>query len=209
MGIECYYRSRVRSLNIGSNNPAANLALDELLLDQNQEVLRFWECAQPVVVAGHSGLIEEQVRLEACNADGIEVLRRCSGGGAVVLGPGCLNYSLVFSFESRPGWRDVRRSLREILSPMSDALGADVRDPSDIAWAGRKVSGNSQRRTASAVLHHGTFLYNFDAALAVRYLFEPKRQPEHRRGRTHAHFLGNLPFSAIEIQQRIAAIWGV
>src|SRR6267142_5912845 len=186
-------------IDISANDAAANLALDEFLLDQNQEVLRFWECARPVVVAGRSGVIEEQVRLEACAADGVDVQRRCSGGGAVVLGPGCLNYSLVCSLERRPRWRDVRRSVREILSRMSGALGAEIGDPSDLVCAGRKVSGNSQRRTANAVLHHGTLLYDFNAELAGRYLLEPKRQPEYRQGRTHELFLGNLPFSALEI----------
>ena len=194
-------------IDISTNGAAANLALDEFLLDQNQEVLRFWECARPVVVAGRSGVIEEQVRVEACSADGVDVLRRCSGGGAVVLGPGCLNYSLLFSLERRPRWRDVRRSVREILSRMGGALGAEICDPSDLVCAGRKVSGNSQRRTASAVLHHGTLLYNFNPELAGRYLLEPKRQPAYRRGRTHAQFLGNLPLSAPEIVQRVAEAW--
>jgi len=194
-------------IDISANDAAANLALDEFLLDRNQEVLRFWECARPVVVAGRSGVIHEQVRLEACAADGVDVLRRCSGGGAVILGPGCLNYSLVFSFELRPRWRDVRRSVREILSRMSGALGAEVCEPSDLVCAGQKVSGNSQRRTARAVLHHGTLLYDFNAELAGRYLLEPKRQPAYRRERTHAQFLGNLPFSAHEIEQRVAEAW--
>src|SRR6267142_3791746 len=135
-------------IDISANDAAANLALDEFLLDQNQEVLRFWECARPVVVAGRSGVIEEQVRVEACAADGVDVLRRCSGGGAVVLGPGCLNYSLVFSLEVRPEWRDVRRSFCDILNRMAQALGAAVCGQSDLVWQGRKVSGNSQRRTA-------------------------------------------------------------
>ena len=78
---------------------------------------------------------------------------------------------------------------------------------SDLVCAGRKVSGNSQRRTSGAVLHHGTLLYNFNAELAGRYLLEPKRQPAYRRGRTHAQFLGNLPFGATEIEQRVAEVW--
>ena len=90
---------------------------------------------------------------------------------------------------------------------MSGALGAEIGDPSDLVCAGRKVSGNSQRRTARAVLHHGTLLYDFNAELAGRYLLEPKRQPAYRRDRTHAQFLGNLPFSAREIEQRVAEAW--
>jgi lipoate-protein ligase A len=186
-----------------SNDATANLALDELSLDQQKEGLRFWECSQPVVVIGRGGRIEEQVRVEACEAHGVDVLRRSSGGGAVVLGPGCLNYSLVLSLERRPRWRNVRHSFCEILSRMSDALGAEICDPSDLAWQGKKVSGNSQRRTADVLLHHGTLLYDFDPELASRYLLEPKRQPEYRRGRTHAQFLGNLPLSAQDIQNRV------
>jgi lipoate---protein ligase len=197
----------VRSSNIAPNIAAENLALDELLLDEQEEGLRFWECLQPVVVVGRGGRVEEQVRVDACEADGVDVLRRSSGGGAVVLGPGCLNYSLVFSLERRPRWRNVRQSFCEILSRIADALGAEIRDPSDLAWQGKKVSGNSQRRTASVLLHHGTLLYDFDPELASRYLLEPKRQPEYRRWRTHAQFLGNLPFSGQDIQNRIAEVW--
>jgi lipoate-protein ligase A len=160
-----------------------------------------------VVVVGHGGRIPEQVRLEACAAGGVEVLRRCSGGGAVVLGQGCLNYSLVFSLESRPEFRDVRRSFCEILSRIGAALGADARGPSDLAWQDRKISGNAQRRTTRAVLHHGTLLYRFDPGLAERYLLEPSRQPIYRRRRPHSEFLGNLPLSAREIQRRVAEAW--
>ncbi len=192
---------------LSSHIAAENLALDELLLDQQKEGLRFWECAQPAVVMGRGGRIEEQVRVEACEADGVDVLRRSSGGGAVVLGPGCLNYSLVFSLQRLPRWRNVRQSLREILSRMTDALGAEICDPSDLTWQGRKVSGNSQRRTAGVLLHHGTLLYDFDPELVSRYLLEPKRQPEYRRGRTHAQFLGNLPLSAQDIQNQVVEVW--
>jgi lipoate---protein ligase len=197
----------VRLLNVSPQSAAANLAIDERLLGQGEEALRFWECAQPTVVVSRGARLEEQVRVDACKADGVHVLRRSSGGGAVILGAGCLNYSLVFSLAARPRWRDVRRSVREILSRMAETLRAEVCDPCDLAWNGRKVSGNAQRRIAGALLHHGTLLYSFDAELAGRYLLEPKRRPEYRQGRTHTEFLGNLPLSAAEIQRRLADIW--
>src|SRR5438093_1002596 len=100
----------VRLLTASPGSAAENLLFDEFLLSQREEALRFWECSRPVVVLGHGGRLKEQVRIDACAADGVEVLRRGSGGGAVVLGPGCLNYSLIFSLEAHPAWRDVRRS---------------------------------------------------------------------------------------------------
>jgi len=91
---------------------------------------------------------------------------------------------------------------------MADALGAGICGQSDLIWQGRKVSGNSQRRTPEKLLQHGTLLYRFDAELAARYLLEPTRQPKYRRGRQHTEFLGNLPYSALEIQRRVADTWG-
>ena len=73
----------------------------------------------------------------------------------------------------------------------------------DLALAGRKVSGNAQRRGRCGVLHHGTVLYDFDASLAERYLLEPPRQPDYRAGRSHQAFLGNLPLSGDVVRQRI------
>jgi len=201
MGVECYYRSRVTD--------SAWRRLLACVEDQPQAIsLRhFWESAQPVVVLGRGGRIEEQVNQPACAADNVAILRRCSGGGAVVLAPGCLNYTLLFSLEAHPHLRNVARSFREILAPIAAALGAEIQGQSDLVYRGRKVSGNAQRRTASTLLHHGTLLYRFDPELAARYLLEPARQPEYRRRRPHREFLGNLPYSASEIQQRVAEIW--
>jgi lipoate-protein ligase A len=199
----------VRLLTVPAQSAAENLALDERLLGEEEEILRFWECKRPTVVVGRGGKIEEQVHLEACASDCVEVVRRCSGGGAVVIASGCLNYSLLFSLAERPRWRDVRYSFCEILSRMARALGAEIGGPSDLVSKGRKVSGNAQRRTADRLLHHGTLLFSFDADLATRYLREPARQPEYRRRRTHTEFLGNLPYLVQELQRRVADVWGL
>src|SRR5215831_6230774 len=76
--------------------PAENLACDEALLDACErngsgEVLRFWEPHGYFVVVGYGNSIATEVNLAACEAERIPVLRRCSGGGTVLQGPGCLN----------------------------------------------------------------------------------------------------------------------
>ena len=91
------------SSNLPSTAPAENLALDEALLltaeeeKRQQEVLRLWEPRQPFVVLGSSSRIAAEVRLDGCRDRGIPVLRRTSGGAAIVAGPGCLMYALVLS----------------------------------------------------------------------------------------------------------------
>jgi lipoate-protein ligase A len=197
-------------LDVSLANPCDNLRFDEELLAAGNGVLRLWETAQECVVIGQSGRPERDVKLDACRADGIPVLRRCSGGGAVVLGPGCLNYSLVLPIAWNPRWQNVRYSFQWTMHRMRHALSIrELRHEgdSDLALHGCKVSGNAQRRTDSAILHHGTLLYSFEASRAERLLAFPHRQPGYRAGRSHRDFLGNLPLTAGEIRQRLASAW--
>jgi lipoate-protein ligase A len=170
-------------------------------------LVTIWEATQPLVVVGRSGRISEHVHLEACEADDVVVLRRESGGGTVVLAPGCLNYAVVLSLVSSPHLIDVAESFRVILGRVARGLavpGLSIAGGTDLALDGRKVSGNAQRRGRRAVLHHGTLLYGFDPALASRYLREPTRQPAYRAGRRHVDFVANLPLPAATLRTRLA-----
>src|SRR5262245_19091088 len=74
---------------------ADNLALDEALLLAAEErpaggVLRLWEWPRPAVVLGAGCPLAQDVDEAACTAASVPVLRRASGGGTVLLGPGCL-----------------------------------------------------------------------------------------------------------------------
>src|SRR5262245_52611791 len=94
-----------------------NVALDEALLDGAEvsaaeagsgargEVLRLWESRETMVVVGNSSRLADEVRLDVCAARGVPVLRRASGGAAIVSGPGCLMYAVVLSYELRPELR--------------------------------------------------------------------------------------------------------
>lgn len=202
-------------LDLTLPTPAENLALDEALLrecaETGEEFLRFWESPSPFVVLGVSGKLRREVRTEACARDGVPVLRRSSGGGTVLQGPGCLDYALVLSLRSRPELADLKKSYAWILERVRDALNVPdlrVRGTSDLATGETKVSGSAQKRTAGALLHHGTILYAFDLGAVERWLEEPERQPEYRRRRPHRAFLGNLALPPAEIRRRIAEAWG-
>jgi lipoate-protein ligase A len=195
--------------------PEVNLALDAArfrLLEAGAQngSARVWESPVPVVVLGRSGVISRDVHEEACAADGVDILRRDSGGGAVLLTPGCINYSLLLSLERHPELRHVRSNYRRILGCLIRALALpelEVRGLSDLAIAERKVSGNAQRRGLHALLHHGTLLYALDLRLMEKYLKPPASQPDYRQGRCHAEFLGNLPLSAAQIRERLALVF--
>ena len=201
-------------LDLTLPTPAENLALDEALLLEVEggveEVLRVWEWATPVVVLGAGCRLAEEVHEEACEADGVPILRRASGGGTVLCGPGCLLYSLVLRYERAPELAEIRPSYRWILERIGQALGLPgiaQAGISDLTWNERKFSGNAQQRKQHALLHHGTLLYAMDSALVSRYLKPPPRQPDYRSQREHRDFLVNLPFDADALKQRLRGQW--
>lgn len=185
---------------------AANLALDEALLLEAEEgrggeVLRLWRWPRPAVVLGAGGVIADDIDEAACADDGVPLARRASGGGTVLLGPGCLLFSLVLDVSRAPELGLIGASYRWILGRIAQVLaeiqsGIELAGISDLAVNGRKFSGNAQQRKRRFILHHGTLLHGFDLELVGRYLKLPPRRPEYRGERTHADFLMNLPATA-------------
>src|SRR5271157_5098754 len=94
-------------LDLSFDDPAENLALDEAILltaeqARGQDLLRVWVSAIPCVVLGAGCILTGDVNEVACLADKVPILRRSSGGGTVLLGPGCLAYSLVMAYDRTP-----------------------------------------------------------------------------------------------------------
>ncbi|QJW95582.1 lipoate--protein ligase family protein [Frigoriglobus tundricola] len=196
--------------------PAENLALDEALLlaaegGTGGAVLRLWELPAYAAVVGSGGSVGIDVNASACTADGVPVLRRASGGGTVLLGPGCLCFSLVLGYDHAPGLTEIPASNRYILArvlrALAPAVPANVEGTSDLAVSGVKFSGNAQQRKRRFFLHHGTLLCGFDLALVAKYLNPPERQPEYRRDRPHAEFVANLPITVEHAKRLLIAEW--
>ena len=83
----------MQQLQLTLSTPAANLALDEALLDaaetdeSESELLRIWELPEYCVVLGRSSDAQIEVNLDACRQDRVPILRRSSGGGTILAGP--------------------------------------------------------------------------------------------------------------------------
>lgn len=209
----------MRLLDLTLPTPEANLALDEALLedaegaDDDMEWLRLWEPRELAVVVGRSSRLTAEVNLDACRAERIPVLRRTSGGAAILAGPGCLMYSVVLSFAQRPELRDVSRAHGDVLGRMQHALAPHVsglacRGTSDLVIGDRKFSGNSLRQRRRHLLYHGTLLYDFPLSAIPRYLVMPPRMPEYRAHRPHEDFVTNLPLDGATLRSALVRAWG-
>lgn len=169
------------------------------------ERLLIWESAEPAVILPRCGEPNVWVRVSTCSARGIPLLHRESGGGAVVVGPGCLNVALVLSIRARPWLADVERSYAWLLGRLAGVLAIDgvSTRSTDLAVRERKFAGHAQRRLRGALLHHGVLLYDFDLSLIDALLPEPLRRPAWRGRRTHGEFLTNAPLRRDEIVRRL------
>jgi lipoate---protein ligase len=207
--------------DVSFQDPKQNIAFDEVLLrlaDKNGDIeyLRFWESPTYFVVLGRIGKETEDVHMDVASADGIPVLRRSSGGGTVVQGPGCLNYSLVLSKDKNPILHDLRGSYAWISQKITDSLKtlgieACFRPISDIALTtgDLKFSGNAQHRGKTHILHHGTILYDFDLDLVSKYLKMPKDIPEYRKARSHKDFITNIYIKPESFKSALAKSFGI
>jgi lipoate-protein ligase A len=205
-------------LDLTLPTPEENLACDEALLNacdlgEGPEVLRFWESTSPFVVLGYANKTALEVEIDACRRNAIPILRRSSGGGTVLQGPGCLSFSLILRvpdegpLRSIPGTNDFiteghATALRSVLGERVGRQGL-----SDLALGTLKFSGNAQRRKRNAVLFHGTFLVDFDIPLVETTLAMPSRQPEYRENRAHGDFLVNTGPVLDRIKEILVSHW--
>lgn len=197
---------------------SANVALDEALLVEAEEqggpsVLRIWELDHLAVVLGASCRMNENVRVDACQDDGVEIARRSSGGGTVVIGPGALNFTIVLPLGATPVLKNVDTAQRYVLARTLDAIraqgvpSAEMFGSGDLTLEGRKFSGSAQRRLRGHLLIHASLLYDFPLQAIERYTLMPPRRPSYRQDRPHADFVTNLPLSREQIVEALKSAW--
>ena len=195
---------------LGSTDPRANLEYEERQFNElrNDPAPRclFYFCT-PSVIIGRGNKPEEWADAAAAEADGIPVIRRFSGGGAVYLNEDVLNYSFTLPREFLGGdavadyagsGGDTHRGsptyyiavFRGLVIRSLSGLGGEwsATGTSDISLNGRKISGNAQRISAGLVLHHGTLMLRCPLAEINRYLPIPPNRP----GVPHSGFVTGL-----------------
>ena len=211
------FPSHLPIVDVTLSTPEENLALDEALLiglDRGEvpPCLRLWDPPSLMVVVGRSNRVEDEVYVDRCRSDGVPILRRCSGGGTVLLGPGCLAFSLLLPVDPQQHAPAIDVAIREIMSRITTALADAVpgiahQGTSDLAVAGQKVSGNAQRWMQRGLLHHGTLLYDFPAGPIGRYLRQPRLQPEYRQHRPHQEFVTSLALPRKRLSELLRQAW--
>ena len=208
----------MKYVDLTFETPEENLAFDEALIDwcedgYESEILRCWEPKRYFVVLGYSNKIHEEVHLASCRDRHVPVLRRLSGGGTVLQGPGCLNFSLLLKIGRSKELQSITETNRYIMTrhkaTVESVLGRSVAidGSTDLTLESLKFSGNAQRRRKQTLLFHGTFLTQFDLSLMDELLSVPTRQPAYRNQRRHGDFLINLEVPSEALKEALQKTW--
>ncbi len=164
-----------------SGDAKFNMALDEALLElissgRSEPTVRFYRFSPTAVTIGYFQSIRKTVNLQKATSLGIDVVRRPTGGGAVLHDEkGELTYSVVVPEISG---EEVVESFRRIclgviLTLKELGLEASFVPVNDVVVSGRKISGSAQTRRGGFILQHGTILYNADLDLMQEVLTPP------------------------------------
>lgn len=196
---------------------AEQLALDELLLHHVNEKpgrssIRFYDSEILTIVLGLGNKVAEHVHIDACEKDKVSILRRCSGGGSIIQGKGCLSYALFLRYEDYPDCADLKNTTQNLLEHLCKAfqnhgIAAHMKGISDVAIGNKKIIGNAQRRLKNACLFHGCILYDFDINCIAKYLKAPPTAPAYRQNRKHQDFVQNIKISKEKLQTLILSAW--
>lgn len=152
-----------------------NLALDEWFLDhlQPEDLLLYFYINKNAVIIGKNQNPWKECDLAVMDRDGVQLVRRVTGGGAVYHDQGNLN----FSFIAGEGRYDLEKQLNVILQAVrSFGIPCDFSGRNDLLADGRKFSGNAFCSRGGIRQHHGTLLLSSDLGRLQNYLHPDPRK---------------------------------
>lgn len=170
----------------GTNEGSVNMSRDYAMLKNCRTfaipTLRLYQWDPVAVTIGYFQIADEETDRTACENDGISVIRRITGGGAV-FHQYEITYSIVFPLphEKIPG--SILESYRILTEPFVASLrelglNAEFSPVNDITVDGKKISGNAQTRREGSLLQHGTILLKVDSSAMFKYLKVPQKKIE-------------------------------
>ncbi|MBR2077050.1 MAG: lipoate--protein ligase [Exiguobacterium sp.] len=154
-------------------DPKINLAVEEYILKHlnvDHEDYFLFYINGPSIIVGKNQNTSEEVNLKYVEENGIDVVRRLSGGGAVYHDEGNLNFSFITKDDG-----NSFNNYKKFTQPIVDALRnlgveAELTGRNDIQVGERKISGNAQFTTRGRMFSHGTLMFNSNIEEVVNSL---------------------------------------
>lgn len=145
-----------------STDPHFNLACEEYLIKTSKEpIFMLWRNKKSVIVGVNQNTAAEVDR-DFCDKNGIDVVRRLTGGGAVFHDLGNVNYTYI---EDNDGTKFSNYAVftKDVMDYLKSlGVSAELSGRNDVLVNGKKVIGNAQCVKNGKIMHHGCILYSAD-----------------------------------------------
>ncbi|MFC2949966.1 lipoate--protein ligase [Virgibacillus sediminis] len=166
--------------NQGITDPMINLAIEEYILENfgEKDTYLLFYVNQPSIIIGRNQNSVEEINTEYVDKNGIKVVRRLSGGGAVYHDEQNLNFSFITKDDG-----ESFQNFQKFTQPIVDALNklgvpAEMQGRNDLAVEGRKISGNAMFSTRGRMFSHGTLMLDSEIENVVEALNVRKEKIE-------------------------------
>jgi lipoate---protein ligase len=172
-----------RLLDTPPMTAAENMALDDVLVElkgrvKTPDTIHFLQFSPRAVLTGYHQSVAEEIRTDFCRANGIEINRRITGGGAIFFDENQLGWEVICSKTFFNAKIPNNRLFKTLCKPVISALGrlgleSSFRPRNDIEINGRKISGTGGTDSDDAFLFQGTMLIDFDVDTMLKSLRIP------------------------------------
>jgi lipoate---protein ligase len=180
----------IRIIDTGLLSGAENMAWDEALLTARAQgiipdTLRYLRFSPPVALVGYHQAVAEEIRLDYCKQNGIDINRRITGGGAIFFDEGQLGWELIASRRSLSlglTMEAINEAICRAAARGLQTLGLDAqfRPRNDIEIQGRKISGTGAAFEGDVFLFQGTLLVDFNLEHLIKALRIPIEKLNHK-----------------------------
>ncbi|MCZ2257280.1 lipoate--protein ligase [Sporosarcina sp. G11-34] len=159
--------------NKGITDPQINLAIEEYLLrtmDTEEDSFLLFYINEPSIIIGKNQNTIEEIDTDFVEENGIKIVRRLSGGGAVFHDLGNLNYSFITKDDGE-SFRNFKKFTEPVVAALAKmGVKAELIGRNDLLVDGRKISGNAQFSTQGRMFSHGTLMFDTEIDTVVSAL---------------------------------------
>jgi lipoate-protein ligase A len=166
--------------NQGITDPSINLALEEYVLNNfgEQDTYLLFYINRPSIIIGRNQNTIEEINTDYVDENGIKVVRRLSGGGAVYHDEGNLNFSFITKDDGN-SFQDFAKFTKPVVEALNKlGVPAVLEGRNDLVADGRKISGNAMFSTKGRMFSHGTLMFDSEIEHVVSALNVKKEKIE-------------------------------
>lgn len=171
-----------RVIDTGVREGRLNIAFDQAMIDLRRQdlmpdTIRFLQF-EPSALVGRHQVLSREIRVDYCRANGVRLVRRITGGGALYMDEGQFGFELVFHRKALDctSLAALSEAICEAAAAGLCNLGVDARyrPRNDIEVDGRKISGTGGFFDGDTIFFQGTVLVDVDAGKMLAALNVPQ-----------------------------------